>query len=105
MKERISQASKKTQKVLNDRGETYGTDAATKVSEILKILLPHGVHPNHYKRMAFVTQIVTKLVRYCHSFKCLADKDVHKDSVLDISGYATLLLAHETHEEDAANGD
>ena len=73
-------------KILMDRAEKYGDNAA-QIGEILNILYPHGIHPESaedFSKFTMLVLIVVKLVRSTHG-------PSHTDSLRDMANYSLIL--------------
>jgi hypothetical protein len=95
------QMSKKPYELLQEsvetfkqRAEVYG-DNYKVYGQVMSVLLKNGIaacdtpeeHEKMHNRLGLLTQIVSKLTRYCENF----DKGGHDDSLNDLSVYAAML--------------
>lgn len=76
-----------------DKQQAYG-DSFGHAGQVLRILWPNGVKPEHYDDVLTVTRIVDKL------FRVASDKDAFgEDPYRDICGYALLAVAKHGQRE------
>jgi hypothetical protein len=85
-------------KTMQDRGAAYGSNEH-KTAQIMLILLPDWQPKtmDDVARYKFILYIVDKLCRYI--------KGHHKDSILDLAGYALRLGAFDQQKENGNEKD
>jgi hypothetical protein len=74
--------------LLEEKRKAYG-DGFDGVPEILKILYPEGVQPEHYQDLLTLTRILDKIYR-------ISNNDTTEDPWFDIAGYCFLTMRKRT---------
>ena len=74
--------------LLNSKQKAYG-NAFDHSGEILKILYPQGISPEHYSKMLYITRVLDKM------FRIAKNPNEDEDPFQDIAGYSILALARE----------
>jgi hypothetical protein len=82
-------------RLVSEKAAAYG-DAFTKAGDVLALMYPNGVAPEHYTDMLCIVRILDKL------FRLATRKDAFGESpYADLVGYGLLGLAK---DEEVANG-
>ena len=83
------------------RGEVYG-DGYKTFGKVVKALFPQGLYltsEEDFNRYGVLTQIMSKLHRYCNNFAAAG----HEDSLIDLSTYSAMLNELDSELREAIN--
>lgn len=88
---KIKEIKKEEFGIIEERNRIYG-NSFEKVGQILAILFPDGIQINSevdHIKFDLLKNLVGKITRFSNNFP----SEFHKDSIIDIANYATILLS------------
>jgi hypothetical protein len=82
-------------KLVQEKNQAYG-DSFGRACDILEVLYPEGIKPEHYRDALAITRVIDKLFRLANK------KDAFGESPWkDICGYALLGMANDEVESES----